>query len=70
MFCKKSFWERGQHGEWLFRVLWEASYFPGKLGYYRIKAHFEHRRKLYRQCGIPTIAFRNAEILEVGPGGG
>ncbi|MCI9646686.1 MAG: class I SAM-dependent methyltransferase [Lachnospiraceae bacterium] len=35
-----------------------------------IKAHFERRRKLYRQCGIPTIAFRNAEILEVGPGGG
>ncbi len=32
--------------------------------------HFERRRKLYRQCGIPLIAFRNANILEVGPGSG
>lgn len=35
-----------------------------------IEAHYNRRKKLYRQCGIPAIAFRNAEILEVGPGGG
>lgn len=35
-----------------------------------IEIHFERRRKLYRQCGIPMSAFKNAEILEVGPGGG
>lgn len=35
-----------------------------------IETHYERRKKLYRQCGIPEIAFRNAEILEVGPGGG
>ena len=35
-----------------------------------LQLHFEKRRKLYRQCGIPTIAFRNAEMLEVGPGSG
>lgn len=35
-----------------------------------IEAHYKRRKKLYRQCGIPEIAFRNAEILEVGPGGG
>ena len=35
-----------------------------------IEAHYNRRKKLYRQCGIPAIAFRNAEVLEVGPGGG
>ena len=35
-----------------------------------MERHYERRRKLYRQCGIPVIAFRNAEILEVGPGSG
>lgn len=35
-----------------------------------IELHYERRKKLYQQCGIPLIAFRNAEILEVGPGGG
>lgn len=35
-----------------------------------IGVHYGRRRKLYRQCGIPTIAFRDAEVLEVGPGGG
>lgn len=43
---------------------------PVKQDVSDIKTHFERRKKLYRQCGIPTIAFRNAEILEVGPGGG
>jgi hypothetical protein len=33
-----------------------------------IELHYERRKKLYRQCGIPTIAFRDAEILEIGPG--
>ncbi len=35
-----------------------------------IEIHFERRKKLYRQCGIPIMAFRDAEMLEVGPGGG
>ncbi len=35
-----------------------------------IDVHYARRKKLYRQCGIPEIAFRDAEILEVGPGGG
>ncbi len=35
-----------------------------------IEIHYERRKKLYRQCGIPIRAFYNAEILEVGPGGG
>ncbi len=35
-----------------------------------IEVHYARRKKLYRQCGIPEIGFRNAEILEVGPGGG
>ena len=34
-----------------------------------IELHYERRKKLYRQCGIPIRAFYNAEILEVGPGG-
>ena len=43
---------------------------PVKQNIDDIKVHYERRKKLYRQCGIPTLAFRNAEILEVGPGGG
>lgn len=35
-----------------------------------INIHFEKRSKLYRQCGISQMAFRNAEMLEVGPGSG
>ena len=35
-----------------------------------LSVHYERRRKLYRQCGIPLIAFRGANILEVGPGSG
>ena len=35
-----------------------------------LEVHYERREKLYKQCGIPIITFRNAEILEVGPGGG
>ena len=43
---------------------------PVKQDISDIDLHYERRRKLYRQCGIPLIAFRNAEMLEVGPGGG
>ncbi len=43
---------------------------PVKQDIKDLERHYERRRKLYRQCGIPVIAFRNAEILEVGPGGG
>ena len=35
-----------------------------------IEQHYERRAKLYRQCGIPEIVFRDAEMLEVGPGSG
>ncbi len=34
------------------------------------ETHVKRRQKLYRQCGIPTFAFADAEVLEVGPGGG
>lgn len=43
---------------------------PVKQDIKNLERHYERRRKLYRQCGIPVIAFRNAEILEVGPGSG
>lgn len=35
-----------------------------------MQIHYERRKKLYRQCGIPILAFKNAEMLEIGPGGG
>lgn len=35
-----------------------------------IELHYARRNKLYRQCGLPEIAFRGAEMLEVGPGSG
>lgn len=35
-----------------------------------LKLHYDRRRKLYRQCGLPVIAFKNANVLEVGPGSG
>ncbi len=34
------------------------------------KVHLRRRQKLYRQCGIPTVAFSGKTMLEVGPGGG
>ncbi len=33
-----------------------------------MQIHYERRKKLYRQCGIPILAFKNAEMLEIGPG--
>ena len=48
----------------------EHSISPVKQNIKEFEIHLERRRKLYRQCGIPLLAFRNAEILEVGPGGG
>lgn len=35
-----------------------------------IKLHYTRRKKLYRQCGIPVMAFKDKKLLEVGPGGG
>lgn len=32
--------------------------------------HLARRRKLYRQLGIPVLAFRGSDILEIGPGAG
>lgn len=43
---------------------------PVKQDIGNINLHYDRRKKLYRQCGIPVIAFRDADILEVGPGGG
>lgn len=31
--------------------------------------HYERRKKLYRQCGIPVLAFKNADLLEIVRGG-
>lgn len=35
-----------------------------------INLHFAKREKLYRQLGLPGIAFEGKKILEVGPGSG
>ncbi len=43
---------------------------PEKQNIDDIELHYIRRKKLYRQCGLPEIAFRDANILEVGPGGG
>lgn len=43
---------------------------PVKQDISNMELHYERRKKLYRQCGIPALAFRNADVLEVGPGGG
>lgn len=43
---------------------------PVKQNIDNIEIHYTRRRKLYLQCGIPIITFKNAEILEIGPGGG
>lgn len=32
--------------------------------------HYRRREKLYRQLGMPVILFKDAEMLEVGPGSG
>lgn len=43
---------------------------PVKQDISDINLHYRRRQKLYRQLGIPTLVFRNADILEVGPGSG
>lgn len=43
---------------------------PVKQNLVDFGVHLERRKKLYRQCGIPVLAFKDAEMLEVGPGGG
>ena len=42
---------------------------PVKQDIQNIDIHFARRKKLYRQCGVPVLAFRDADVLEVGPGG-
>jgi 2-polyprenyl-3-methyl-5-hydroxy-6-metoxy-1,4-benzoquinol methylase len=55
----------------------------GHLGYYiqhgispvtyrtdDIGAHFDRRDSLYRSLGLPPLAFKNADVLEVAPGSG
>ena len=42
---------------------------PVKQDIENMGIHYERRKKLYRQCGIPVLAFKNAEMLEIGPGG-
>ena len=34
------------------------------------EVHYRRREKLYRQLGMPVILFKDANMLEVGPGGG
>lgn len=48
----------------------EHSISPVRQNLKNFEVHLERRKKLYRQCGVPVLAFRDAEILEVGPGGG
>lgn len=43
---------------------------PVKQDLSDLKAHCAKREKLYRQLGIPGIAFEGKKILEVGPGSG
>lgn len=43
---------------------------PVKQNIDNISLHYKRREKLYRQLGIPTIAFENKSVLEVGPGSG
>ncbi|MBD5448790.1 MAG: class I SAM-dependent methyltransferase [Lachnospiraceae bacterium] len=43
---------------------------PERQNIEEIENHFIRRAKLYRQCGLPEIVFKGAEMLEVGPGGG
>lgn len=43
---------------------------PVKQDLSDINRHYAKREKLYRQLGIPTIAFCGKKILEVGPGSG
>lgn len=43
---------------------------PVKQDLSNIKAHYAKREKLYRQLGMPPIAFEGKKILEVGPGSG
>ena len=35
-----------------------------------LSLHYTRRRKLYRQLGMPCRIFEDANVLEVGPGGG
>ncbi len=43
---------------------------PVKQDIGEINLHYARREKLYRQLGIPCIAFEGKRILEVGPGSG
>lgn len=43
---------------------------PVKQDISDLEKHYKRRNKLYRHCGIPVQAFKNANVLEVGPGGG
>lgn len=48
----------------------EHSISPVKQDIRDFELHLERREKLYRQCGVPILTFKNAEMLEVGTGGG
>lgn len=43
---------------------------PVKQDIGEINLHYARREKLYRQLGIPCIAFEGKRILEVDPGSG
>lgn len=48
----------------------EHSISPVKQDIKDFEVHMERRKKLYRQLGVPILAFQDAEKLEVGTGGG
>ena len=43
---------------------------PVKQDITDLELHYRRRKKLYRQCGMPVLAFHNSNLLEIGPGGG
>lgn len=53
-----------------FEFYGEKNISPVKQDISNIEIHYARRKKLYRQLGLPIIAFRDKQILEVGPGGG
>lgn len=42
---------------------------PVKQDITDLELHYRRRKKLYRQCGMPVLAFHNSNLLEIGPGG-
>ena len=58
------------HGNDFLNFYGEHNISPVRQNIDDLSLHYERRRKLYRQCGIPYRTLENANILEVGPGSG